>query len=127
MLAKHPRSLRPRLLACAAAGALACAGAASAGEEVTTVDALIITSASLEQTLPLELSKYGNDIEIIDAETISELTYIDTADALRMQTPGLPIRDATKIAVTIGPDGVAKLRAEAGRVDPDRLGDRNLW
>lgn len=44
-----------------------------------------------------------------------------------MQTPGLPIRDATKIAMTIGPDGVAKLRAEAGRVDPDRLGDRKLW
>lgn len=44
-----------------------------------------------------------------------------------LQTPGLPIRDATKIAVTIGPDGVAKLRAEAGRVDPDRLGDRKLW
>jgi tetratricopeptide (TPR) repeat protein len=44
-----------------------------------------------------------------------------------LQTPGLPISRSTKIAVTIGEDGIAKLRAEAGSVDPEQLGDRKLW
>lgn len=44
-----------------------------------------------------------------------------------LQTPGLPIKRETKIAVTIGEDGVAKLRAETGSVDPAQLGDRKLW
>lgn len=44
-----------------------------------------------------------------------------------MQTPGLPIRRETKIAVTIGEDGVARLRAEAGAANPEQLGDRRLW
>lgn len=44
-----------------------------------------------------------------------------------LQTPGLPISRSTKIAVTIGEDGIAKLRAEAGSVDPEQLGDRKVW
>lgn len=44
-----------------------------------------------------------------------------------IQTPGLPIRKTTKIAVTIGEDGIAKLRAETGSVEPEQLGDRKLW
>jgi outer membrane cobalamin receptor len=89
MLAKTCRSIRPERFTCVAFGALACAGVASAGEDVTVVDTLIITSQSLEQTLPLELSKYGNDIEIIDADLIADQSYVDINDALRMQTPGL--------------------------------------
>ncbi len=44
-----------------------------------------------------------------------------------LQTPGLPIRATKKIAVTIGDDGIAKLRAETGSVEPELLGDRKLW
>ncbi|HWB77360.1 MAG TPA: hypothetical protein VG755_20475 [Nannocystaceae bacterium] len=44
-----------------------------------------------------------------------------------LQTPGLPISRSTKIAVTIGEDGIAKLRAESGSVEPTQLGDRKLW
>lgn len=69
--------------------AIAAAAPAMAQEDVTTVDTLIIQATSLEQTLPLELSRYGNDIEIIDSDVIDEQSYVDINDALRMQTPGL--------------------------------------
>jgi Flp pilus assembly protein TadD len=44
-----------------------------------------------------------------------------------LQTPGLPIRETTRIDVEYTDDGVAKLRATEGKVDADELGDRKLW
>jgi len=44
-----------------------------------------------------------------------------------MQTPGLPIREEMRITVAYTDDGIAKLRADMGKVDADRLGDRKLW
>lgn len=44
-----------------------------------------------------------------------------------MQTPGLPIREETRIFVEYTDDGIAKLRADVGKVDADALGDRKLW
>lgn len=44
-----------------------------------------------------------------------------------LRTPGLPIREETRIAVEYTDDGTAKLRAAVGKVDADALGDRKLW
>lgn len=44
-----------------------------------------------------------------------------------LQTPGLPIREVTRIEVEYIDEGVAKLRATEGKVDADDLGDRKLW
>ena len=60
-------------------------------DQATTVDPLIVGSGSLEQTLPNELSKYGNDISVVDSDTVRDRTYIDSVDALRMEIPGLYI------------------------------------
>lgn len=46
-------------------------------------------------------------------------------DVSDLQTPGLPIKSETKLAVTLGPDGVAQIRAERGR--SDAVGDKRLW
>lgn len=51
----------------------------------------------------------------------------DLADMGEYQTKGLPIKARTTLDVTIDPSGVAKIRAERGRVDPANLGDRKLW
>lgn len=44
-----------------------------------------------------------------------------------MQTPGLPIREETRITVEYTDDSIAKLRSDMGKVDADQLGDRKLW
>lgn len=82
---------RAALLCAASTAAVLCASAAFAQDEATDVERLIITAQSLEQTLPLELSRYGNDIEIVDSGTIDDRTYLDTAEVLRMVIPGLSL------------------------------------
>ncbi len=77
------------LLAGAALGLSALAVAAFAEEPATTVDTLIVATGSLEQTLPNDLSRYGNDIVVVNADTIRDRAYVDTNDALRMEIPGL--------------------------------------
>lgn len=53
------------------------------------VDSVVVTGRSLEQTLPAELARYGSDVAIIDAATLRANAYVDLAQALQMQTPGL--------------------------------------
>lgn len=49
----------------------------------------------------------------------------DLADVSDMRTSGLPIKSETQIDVTLGADGVAKLRVVRGRADG--VGDKRLW
>lgn len=51
----------------------------------------------------------------------------ELAEMADSRTPGLPIRSETKIAVEVGADGVAKIRAISGRPEAATLGDRKLW
>ncbi|CAN5238622.1 TonB-dependent receptor [soil metagenome] len=82
-------SLRYLLAAGVAAAALSGGSAFAADADDNSVDELIITAQGLEQTLPLELSKYGNDLVIVDGQTIKNKIYIDTGSALQMEVPGL--------------------------------------
>lgn len=51
----------------------------------------------------------------------------DLSDVSDIQTKGLPIKDETKVVVTLGADGIAKVRAERGRPAADVVGDKKLW
>lgn len=52
-------------------------------------DRVVVVGVTIEETLPQELEKYGNDLEVVDSETIRNNIYIDAQQALQMQVPGL--------------------------------------
>jgi len=54
-----------------------------------TVNELVITGRSLEETLPAELYKIGHDVVLVPGETIRDKNYIDTTAALQFEVPGL--------------------------------------
>src|SRR5690606_35823396 len=54
-----------------------------------SVDTVTIVGQTIEETLPLELAKYGSDLEIVTSEVIRNQIYIDAQQALQMQVPGL--------------------------------------
>ncbi|MEX0618114.1 MAG: TonB-dependent receptor [Pseudohongiellaceae bacterium] len=55
------------------------------------IDEIVVTSQYLEETIPLELSRYGNQVEIITAEEIRERGFVDITQTLQMMVPGLHI------------------------------------
>ncbi|HZV57113.1 MAG TPA: TonB-dependent receptor [Sphingobium sp.] len=70
----------------------ALAGAATAPAFADEADdAIVITGQSLEETLPQELSRYGNDLTVIEERQIKEQGALDVARALEA-VPGLYIR-----------------------------------
>ncbi|NQE60623.1 TonB-dependent siderophore receptor [Caulobacter sp. RHG1] len=83
----------PALHAALAAALLSPLGA-HAAEQIpasTEVDGIQITARSLEETLPLELSRYGSDVAIITARQVKDGGFVDTVQALQTLTPGLYI------------------------------------
>lgn len=92
--------------------------------ESETTDRLVVCDRGVGNVLP----RCPLGIVASYAYERDRMGLADDGDVAKdMQTPGLPIRKATKIAVTIGEDGIAKLRAETGSVAPEQLGDRKLW
>ncbi|OYW19724.1 MAG: hypothetical protein B7Z55_08355, partial [Planctomycetales bacterium 12-60-4] len=59
--------------------------------DVSDDKAIIVTGISLEQTLPQELERYGNDLETITEKNIEDSGAVDVATALRA-VPGLYIQ-----------------------------------
>lgn len=51
----------------------------------------------------------------------------EMTDVADLRTKGLPIKSESKVSVEIGADGVAKIRAVAGRAQSSQLGDKKLW
>ncbi len=49
---------------------------------------VIVTARSLEVTTPLELSRYGNDVEFVTAAEIKKQGFVDAGQALEMLVPG---------------------------------------
>ncbi len=59
--------------------------------ETTAEDELreaVVTARSLEVTTPLELSRYGNDVEFVTGEQIRKQAFVDASQALEMLVPG---------------------------------------
>lgn len=69
-----------------AASSLALPAAAAAIEEV------VITGGRLEESIPQDLARYGNQLEIITAEQLQRGGFIDVAQSLQMLVPGLHLR-----------------------------------
>jgi len=65
--------------------AAALAASASGEEELREV---IVSARSLEVTTPLELSKYGYDVEFVTSQQIRDGGYVDLPQALEMLVPG---------------------------------------
>lgn len=74
----------------AASGSVLAQQTASNGRALSSaVEEIIITERSLETSLPLELSRYGADLEIVTAEQIGNHGFIDVSQSLEMLVPGL--------------------------------------
>ena len=56
------------------------------------IEEIVITGARIEETIPQDLSRYGNRVEIITAEEIAQNGFIDAMQTLQMMVPGLHIR-----------------------------------
>lgn len=55
------------------------------------MDEIVISGHRLEETIPMELSRYGNQVEIITGEQIQQGGFVDIAQSLQMLVPGLHI------------------------------------
>ncbi len=89
-----------RLTATAGAVAMALILAAPAAAQTAasgraldpTLEEIIVTGArSLEQTTPLELARYGADLEILTEEQIRAYSFVDVAQSLEMLVPGVHV------------------------------------
>lgn len=57
----------------------------------TVPEEIVVSSAGLEETIPMDLSRYGNRVEIITAAEIEQQGFVDLTQALQMLVPGLHI------------------------------------
>ena len=73
------------LLALGTVGLLQTAQAAS-------IEEIVVTGGRIEESIPQELARYGNQVEVITAEQIQQSGFIDVAQTLQMLVPGLHIR-----------------------------------
>lgn len=69
--------------------ALGHAAERAAPVESVDIEEEIIVVASLEETIPIQLSKYGNRVKIITAEQIELGGFDDLGQSLQMLVPGL--------------------------------------
>lgn len=65
--------------------------AASASLQATNIEEIVIKSQRLEETVPLDLSPYGNQLEIITGEQVQQHGFVDVTQTLQMMVPGLHI------------------------------------
>ncbi len=52
-------------------------------------DVVVIVGQTIEETLPQELEKFGNDLEVVTSDEIRNQVYVDAQQALQMEIPGL--------------------------------------
>jgi outer membrane cobalamin receptor len=81
------------LLVAAGAAPGTATGAAWAQATTTTGpdtgETIVVVGQTIEETLPQELEKYGSDLEVVTSEEIRDKVYIDAANAMQMEVPGL--------------------------------------
>ena len=54
----------------------------------TEIDEIFVLEKRIEETLPLDLSRYGSRLEIITAENIERQGYTDIGQTLQRLVPG---------------------------------------
>ena len=77
--------------ACAAGvlGVLTMAGEALAQPAATADAETVVVTGHLEETLPSELSRYGNRVEVVTPQQLEAGGFVDVSSALTMAVPGL--------------------------------------
>ena len=55
------------------------------------IEEILVSSQRLEETIPQDLSRYGNRVEIVTAAEIAEHGFVDITQTLQMLVPGLHI------------------------------------
>ena len=63
--------------------------AADSLEEAGSLEKVLVTARSIEDTLPLELALYGHDVDTVTAEQIAAVGHVDVNSALQHEVPGL--------------------------------------
>jgi outer membrane cobalamin receptor len=70
---------------------LAFSGIATAAP-AANIEEIVVTGDRLEETIPQDLARYGNQVEVITADQIRRMGFVDTTQTLQMLVPGLNIR-----------------------------------
>ncbi|HEY0686030.1 MAG TPA: TonB-dependent receptor [Steroidobacter sp.] len=73
----------------AAASLLSLATSVVLAEGTDPLEEILVTARSIEDTLPVELARYGHDVEYISADRIRAAGYVDASTALQFEVPGL--------------------------------------
>jgi vitamin B12 transporter len=61
------------------------------GVHESEVEEIIVTARSIETTLPIELARYGSDVEFITEEAIKGGGFFDIGQAVEMLAPGVNV------------------------------------
>ncbi len=65
------------------------AATALAADSEDPLEEILVTARSIEDTLPVELARYGHDVEYVTADRVSAAGYVDVSTALQFEIPGL--------------------------------------
>ena len=85
MIPSLPRKPLPLL-------ALAITIAGQAQAQTSEIEEITIVGGRLEESIPQDLARYGNQVEIITAEQLQRGGFVDVTQSLQMLVPGLHIR-----------------------------------
>nr|WP_298724249.1 TonB-dependent receptor plug domain-containing protein [uncultured Steroidobacter sp.] len=83
-LPRHRRFATASLLALTSTVSFA---QAASGDD--PLEEILVTARSIEETLPLELARYGHDVEYVSADRVRAAGYVDVSTALQFEVPGL--------------------------------------
>lgn len=72
-----------------AASLLSLSSYAVLAEGADPLEEILVTARSIEDTLAVELARYGHDVEYISADRIRAAGYADASTALQFEVPGL--------------------------------------
>ena len=61
----------------------------TSGAQTPEIDEILVLEKRVEETIPLDLSRYGNRLEIITAEQIEKQGFTDITQSLQRLVPGL--------------------------------------
>lgn len=81
--------LRHRRFAAASLLPLAAAGSFAQETGQDRLEEILVTARSIEETLPVELARYGHDVEYVGADRVRAAGYVDVSTALQFEVPGL--------------------------------------
>ena len=60
--------------------------------QAAEIEEIVILRNRLEETIPQDLARYGNRVEVITAERVEQGGFIDITQTLQMLVPGLHFR-----------------------------------